>query len=568
MFASVQDSRDMQKPSKKFSFFGGMSEDELVKQEVQKSKSEIKPVDHKAFTQFSNIQSLSEISPTSFILKLKVNSCENLTIGDIMTQSSDPYVELRLFKAFPSNKINNDDNDSNKNSSSSGAFISDCSSTDLKNDSLISPRSGRMNRLQHEDHEGSSLSNEVQESFRVDTIFKNNNKDAPEIKRIDSIFTKDYQTGKKKSKEQVDNSNNLYNSYTFQQIGKEVRTSTIMKTLNPKWDSENEIIRFFIDRETIDKILNERHKDKANDKMKLFLRLDVYDFDKYSSDDWLGFTIIDIEEEGIFDVLNKPSQVIKLNKTLQGVKKGTIQMEMTMTEDSRLFGISLKDVLKRKREEKSNGVPYLVTTVMDYIVKEGPAIVGIFRISGNATVIEQIKRDFDDFPFEFENFNLFETYQSKAGSEFIHVAVGILKNYLKLMPEPIFSFELVAEYFKNNNKNFEAMRDVIKQVQREYLPLLSSVLKLCKAIISNQNENKMTPVNMGIVFGPNLTEIELCLQNPSIIRIFMEDLLTHSDDALGLIEDILLNPESSDDEGEIEVLTSKTKSVDITTPTI
>ena len=56
-----------------------------------------------------------------------------------------------------------------------------------------------------------------------------------------------------------------------------------------------------------------------------------------------------------------------------------------------MFGVPLTDLCKRE----SSSVPFLVRRIVKHIEDEGLDEEGIYRVNGNAKVIERLKVDFD-----------------------------------------------------------------------------------------------------------------------------------------------------------------------------
>ena len=56
-----------------------------------------------------------------------------------------------------------------------------------------------------------------------------------------------------------------------------------------------------------------------------------------------------------------------------------------------MFGIPLSDICKRE----GSHVPFIVRRIVKHIEDEGLDQEGIYRVNGNAKVIERLKADFD-----------------------------------------------------------------------------------------------------------------------------------------------------------------------------
>jgi hypothetical protein len=59
-----------------------------------------------------------------------------------------------------------------------------------------------------------------------------------------------------------------------------------------------------------------------------------------------------------------------------------------------VFGCSIDELLSRNDTE--NGIPFVVKTIVDFLLSDdNPKIEGLFRISGNAAHVRELKNAFD-----------------------------------------------------------------------------------------------------------------------------------------------------------------------------
>lgn len=83
---------------------------------------------------------------------------------------------------------------------------------------------------------------------------------------------------------------------------------------------------------------------------------------------------------------------------------------------------------------ESNSIPVIVRKCLTEIELRGLQEVGIYRLSGTNTIIKELKIAFDQDPF---GVNL-----SVDDIPDINVVTGLLKMFLREMPDPLLTFEL------------------------------------------------------------------------------------------------------------------------------
>ena len=145
---------------------------------------------------------------------------------------------------------------------------------------------------------------------------------------------------------------------------------------------------------------------------------------------------------------------------------------------------------------------------------------GIFRISGNQSEVLALKKAFD----EGQDVNVRECSSP-------HVAAGLLKLYLRDLPEPLFTFSLYdifiqlhsmfllflfhhSQLFSNllfflGTVTNETVRVAYYKIIVEALPtpnrtLLFRILPFLANVVKYADINKMAIHNVATVFGPNM----------------------------------------------------------------
>ncbi|KAJ5077633.1 rho/rac/cdc gtpase-activating protein [Anaeramoeba ignava] len=161
-----------------------------------------------------------------------------------------------------------------------------------------------------------------------------------------------------------------------------------------------------------------------------------------------------------------------------------------------LFGINL--------DNNSTRIPIVIQDTVEHLMKnDNIDAEGIFRISGSSIQIQELKRKYDNGKTP----NL-----DKVSSP--HIVSGLLKLFLRELPEPLLSFELYDVFVAVHSINDAQQRlDRIKKVLHEMLPIgRQALLKYLMNFLYNVSQrveaNKMSAANLAIVFGPNILRHE------------------------------------------------------------
>lgn len=178
------------------------------------------------------------------------------------------------------------------------------------------------------------------------------------------------------------------------------------------------------------------------------------------------------------------------------------------------------------RREKRD-IPFIISACIREVERRGMSEVGIYRVSGSASDLAKLKKSFET--------NAYEAEQLLKEVD-IHSVTGILKSYLRDLPEALFTDLLYPKFFETFNKfnQYKNESDRINGLQNIFLELPEPNRKTITLILdhlmrygiyhiqyifsffdSNGNcfffrinlqelENKMSLHNLAMVFGPTL----------------------------------------------------------------
>ncbi|XP_065080511.1 rho GTPase-activating protein gacI-like [Ochlerotatus camptorhynchus] len=90
-----------------------------------------------------------------------------------------------------------------------------------------------------------------------------------------------------------------------------------------------------------------------------------------------------------------------------------------------------------------------------------------------------------------------------------HVIAGVLKKYLRSLPDPLLTFEFYPDFVAAAQKQNETQRkaailNIINQLPKENYDNLRYLTKFLSYLSEKNQENKMSPQNIAIVMSPNL----------------------------------------------------------------
>ncbi|KAL9655171.1 hypothetical protein ABK040_008946 [Willaertia magna] len=278
------------------------------------------------------------------------------------------------------------------------------------------------------------------------------------------------------------------------------KTEIIYSSLDPIYTNQQLII---------DNLKNE------NEINNYILNIEVYDYDYMKYDDFLGSVEIPLSE---FNLKLFEPQLIK--KTLQQVEHGDITLDLQITEDSNLFGISLEEIMNRKREQLHKyPLPKLLVDMFKYLHHEEILIEeGIFRIPGNAKMILQLKKCYDNcqdreipnFILEHEKRLLEQLDNNQNGKKYQHdqqmvrTVASMLKEFIRQLPTPLIDHfdDFVKVVDNQNDTNY--ILNLIQKLPKLHQQLLFWLLELLFEVAKRSDSNKMTTSNLANVVGINV----------------------------------------------------------------
>uniref|UniRef100_A0A7G3AQH7 Putative rac gtpase-activating protein bcr/abr n=1 Tax=Lutzomyia longipalpis TaxID=7200 RepID=A0A7G3AQH7_LUTLO len=193
------------------------------------------------------------------------------------------------------------------------------------------------------------------------------------------------------------------------------------------------------------------------------------------------------------------TESVKLNTIFKFLPDEGSLRRVPTSKPGALFGSKMLQVVKR---EKRN-TPFIISACIREVERRGMAEVGIYRVSGSASDLTKLKKSFET--------NAYEAEQLLKEVD-IHSVTGILKSYLRELPEALFTDQYYPKLSETYNKysNFnEAERSkellaIFNDLPQPNKDTINFILDHLIRVHQQEAENKMSLHNLAMVFGPTL----------------------------------------------------------------
>ncbi|XP_046803449.1 breakpoint cluster region protein isoform X1 [Lucilia cuprina] len=190
---------------------------------------------------------------------------------------------------------------------------------------------------------------------------------------------------------------------------------------------------------------------------------------------------------------------LTLNTTLHFVPGEVTLRRVPTSKPGALFGAKMQQVLKREKRD----IPFIISACIREVEKRGMSEVGIYRVSGSASDLAKLKKSFET--------NSYEAEQLLKDVD-IHSVTGILKFYLRELPEALFTDVLYPKFFEtfsrfSNNNEVERINEllqVFEELPQANKASINHILDHLIRVHNREVDNKMSLHNLAMVFGPTL----------------------------------------------------------------
>eukprot|EP00794_Sanderia_malayensis_P009068 gene9068-10036_t len=168
------------------------------------------------------------------------------------------------------------------------------------------------------------------------------------------------------------------------------------------------------------------------------------------------------------------------------------QVEQSMLRP--VFGCSLEDHLKVNDRE----ISFVIEECVLYLLDQATDVEGLFRIAGSAAKIKKLRAAFDAGIVDLNEFE-----------NDVHAVTGVLKQYLRELPDPLLTHELYEDWIKASNiterdARLQALWTICDRLPAANKVNLRYLICFLKKIADNSEVNKMSSSNIAIVIAPNV----------------------------------------------------------------
>eukprot|EP01103_Thecamoeba_quadrilineata_P008064 TRINITY_DN17852_c0_g1_i1.p1 TRINITY_DN17852_c0_g1~~TRINITY_DN17852_c0_g1_i1.p1 ORF type:complete len:606 (-),score=137.21 TRINITY_DN17852_c0_g1_i1:59-1876(-) len=161
---------------------------------------------------------------------------------------------------------------------------------------------------------------------------------------------------------------------------------------------------------------------------------------------------------------------------------------------TKVFGTPLAKVMSRPN---NTNLPLILDKSLSFLEKHGLEVEGLFRISASASVIEKYKDEFD-----------LSKDVDLAGVDDPHIVGGLLKLYLRELPEPLLTHSLYDSFLRvldvQNEVQVTKLKELVQQLPIPNRKVLQQLLGYLSKVAQHSQKNFMGLQNLSVVFGPNL----------------------------------------------------------------
>lgn len=170
-------------------------------------------------------------------------------------------------------------------------------------------------------------------------------------------------------------------------------------------------------------------------------------------------------------------------------------------EMNRVFGMELEQLLIKERItgiNSSPNIPLIIYKCIEFLFPEYQNEEGLFRISGNLEDMLKYKTAIDKGgAISFEN------------EQNCHNVSGILKLYIRELPQPLMPLDIQDELFKivsieNDKEKLSELQKILNLLPKPNYHILKKITEMLLKLSNNSEHTKMSSENLSIVWAPNL----------------------------------------------------------------
>ncbi|XP_077993575.1 uncharacterized protein LOC144447427 isoform X2 [Glandiceps talaboti] len=208
------------------------------------------------------------------------------------------------------------------------------------------------------------------------------------------------------------------------------------------------------------------------------------------------------EKDGKVEKKEKEKESKAERKEKEKMRKKSAQQNVDTTEEvtgsnKAVFGVPLSVAVERTKYYDGIELPAVVRDCIDYIETNALHVEGVYRLSAVKSQLLQLRHQYD----KGQPINL--------GDYEIHAVAGLLKQYLRELPEPVLTLQLMPKFeeagaLPDDNAKIEAFKKLLLELPVCNATLLSWIFVHMSHVIDREQENKMSLQNVAIVLSPTM----------------------------------------------------------------
>jgi len=161
-----------------------------------------------------------------------------------------------------------------------------------------------------------------------------------------------------------------------------------------------------------------------------------------------------------------------------------------------LFGVKLENLMQSK-SQKGHEIPTIIEETVVVLENRWLTLEGLFRISASKAELTEMRNRLDNgIPVNYNQFNG-------------HSVAGILKFWLRSMPEPLIPFSMYHDFMncltgKSPEDGVRTLASLVRRMPPLNRQCLHRIMLMLKQVMEHSSENMMNAGNISIVFSPLL----------------------------------------------------------------
>ncbi|KAE8166283.1 hypothetical protein BDV40DRAFT_307759 [Aspergillus tamarii] len=164
-----------------------------------------------------------------------------------------------------------------------------------------------------------------------------------------------------------------------------------------------------------------------------------------------------------------------------------------------VFGVSLEDLYLRD----GTAVPMIVYQCFQAIELFGLDMEGIYRLSGSANHINQMKELFDNDSSQVDFTNPENFYHD------VNSVAGLLKQFFRDLPDPLFTSQSYSDFINaaridDDVQRRDSLHALVNSLPDAHYATLRALILHLNKVQEHYTQNRMNAGNIAICFGPTL----------------------------------------------------------------